>query len=222
MILKLEKISKYYTDKSYHITVLEELDLEIEQGEMIAITGTSGSGKSTLLHIMGLLDTSSSGTIYFHGEQKSISDKNIEKFRNTHIGFVFQFHYLLADFSAVENVALPALIAGDNWSDAQRRASDILADLDMSHRLTHYPNQLSGGEQQRVAIGRALINNPDIIIADEPTGNLDQFHSDEIMQIFNKINAEKNQTIILATHDTTIAGSLHKHYSLSNHKLILN
>jgi lipoprotein-releasing system ATP-binding protein len=222
MILKLENISKYYTDKSYHITVLEGLELEIEQGEMIAITGTSGSGKSTLLHIMGLLDTCSNGKIYYHGNQKAISDKNVEKFRNTHIGFVFQFHYLLADFSAVENVALPALIAGMNWNEAKLRATEILSEMDMSHRLTHFPSQLSGGEQQRVAIGRAMINNPDIIIADEPTGNLDHFHSDEIIKIFKKLNTEKQQTIILATHDTMIANSLDKHYSLANHKLKLN
>ena len=220
-IYKLINISKFYADKTYKVKVLESLDFEIESGDMIAITGTSGSGKSTLLHIMGLLDTASTGEILFNDRLISARDNNVESFRNKHIGFVFQFHYLLADFTAVENVALPAVIAGAAWDDAKKRAGDILSDLDMSHRLCHFPNQLSGGEQQRVSIGRALINNPEVIIADEPTGNLDKNHSDEIISIFERLNKERQQTIIIATHDLEVASEMQKHYCLKNYKLEL-
>ena len=220
-IYKLINISKFYADKSYKVKVLENLDFQIESGDMIAITGTSGSGKSTLLHIMGLLDTASEGEILFNDRLISAKSNNVETFRNKHIGFVFQFHYLLADFTAIENVALPAVIAGVPWDNAKKRAGEILTDLDMSHRTSHFPNQLSGGEQQRVSIGRALINNPEVIIADEPTGNLDKNHSDEIISILERLNKEKQQTIIIATHDLEVASIMKKHYCLKNYKLEL-
>jgi ABC-type lipoprotein export system ATPase subunit len=217
----LEKIEKKYEDTSYTIQVLQELDLSIDTGDMIAITGTSGSGKSTLLHIMGLLDIPTTGRIYFQGEEISANMKNAEMFRNTHIGFVFQFHYLLADFSAVENVALPAVIAGAPFGTAKQKATDLLTELNMQQRLHHYPNQLSGGEQQRVSIARAMINSPSIIIADEPTGNLDRKHAHEIIDIFHRLNKERGQSIILATHDLDIANSMKKHYCLHDYKLLL-
>ena len=201
--------------------MLKDLDFQVETGEMVAITGTSGSGKSTLLHIMGLLDTATSGDIYFNDRLISAKSNNIEAFRNKHIGFVFQFHYLLADFTAIENVALPSVIAGKSWENSKRDASQILAELDMSHRLSHFPNQLSGGEQQRVSIARALINKPDVIIADEPTGNLDKLHSEEIINIFERLNKDKQQTIILATHDLLVASQMDKHYCLKEYKLEL-
>ena len=221
-IFRLEKISKYYCDKDYLVTVLEELDFNINYADMIAITGTSGSGKSTLLHIMGLLDNPDNGSIFFQNRKISVEDKNIELFRNKHIGFVFQFHYLLADFTALENVALPSVIAGNSWLVAKNIARKLLAELDLENRLNHYPNQLSGGEQQRVSIARAMINQPEIIIADEPTGNLDKNHSDDIMNIFKQINSQKNQTIIIATHDLEIAKSMQTHYYLDNntHKIV--
>jgi lipoprotein-releasing system ATP-binding protein len=218
-IIKLENISKTYTDKTYNINVLQDLNLTIDKGDMIAITGTSGSGKSTLLHIMGLLDAPDSGKLYFHNAEISVNSKNVESFRNKNIGFVFQFHYLLADFTAIENVALPAVINGLSFKEAKIQASKLLEMLDLSGRLNHYPNQLSGGEQQRVSIARALINTPDIVIADEPTGNLDVNHSDEIVQILKDINQEISQTIILATHDLIIAAKMQKHYTIENSKL---
>ena len=207
-IYRLEKITKFYKDTNYLINVLEGLDFCINKGDMIAITGKSGSGKSTLLHIMGLLDTPNSGSLYFYEKEISAKDKNIEAFRNKHIGFVFQFHYLLSDFTALENVALPLVIAGSSFSVAKKRATILLDELGLVDRVNHYPNQLSGGEQQRVSIARAIINQPDLILADEPTGNLDRNHANEILNIFKTLNNEKQQTIVLATHDREIAGSM--------------
>ena len=223
VLYRLDKICKIYKDKTYLITVLEDCDFDVKYGDMIAITGKSGSGKSTLLHIMGLLDKPDSGNLYFKDKEVSASVRNIEAFRNKHIGFVFQFHYLLADFSAVENIALPMVIAGQSWSKAKDRAKDLMKELDMSNRLNHFPNMLSGGEQQRVAVARALINQPDLIIADEPTGNLDKIHSNEIIDIFSKINKEKEQTIIIATHDLEIANQMQWHYRLDEerHRLVM-
>jgi len=221
-IFRLQQIKKTYSDKSYLINVLDDLDFEINKADMIAITGKSGSGKSTLLHIMGLLDSPDSGKIYFHDREISAKDKNVEAFRNSHIGFVFQFHYLLADFTALENVALPLVIAGKSFSKAKQKAIELLNALGLSERIGHYPNQLSGGEQQRVSIARAIINDPEIIIADEPTGNLDKTHADEILNIFKSINKEKQQTLILATHDMEIANNMKVHFHLDNstHKLV--
>ena len=221
-IIELIDISKIYSDKTYTVNVLQNLNFTANCGETIAITGTSGSGKSTLLHILGLLDTPNHGKIIYFDEEISINNKNVELFRNKHIGFVFQFHYLLADFTAYENVALPAVIAGLSWSEATKKAKEILAELDLDKRYNHYPNQLSGGEQQRVAIARAMINTPDIIIADEPTGNLDKKHSMEIINIFEELNLKKNQTIILATHDLEIASRMKKHYTINNSALEIN
>jgi len=218
----MKQISKSYSDKSYNIKVLESLDFNISACETVAITGSSGSGKSTLLHILGLLDTPTQGQLYFRGEEISVHTRNIEAFRNRHIGFVFQFHYLLADFTASENVAMPLVIAGMQWKAAINKAKYLLCQLDLQARLSHYPNQLSGGEQQRVAIARAIINEPDIIIADEPTGNLDKVHADEIIKIFERINSEQEQTIVLATHDTQLAQRMKKHYHLADYKLNLD
>ena len=218
----LSQITKYYKDKDYLINVLDNLDFSINKSDMIAITGKSGSGKSTLLHIMGLLDVPNSGKIFFKEKEVSANDRNIEAFRNTNIGFVFQFHYLLADFTALENVALPLVIAGSSFIKAKQKAEKLLQRLGMLDRIGHYPNQLSGGEQQRVSIARALINEPELIIADEPTGNLDKMHADEILNIFRYINTEFGHTIILATHDIEIANNMAIHYYLDNdvHKLI--
>ncbi|MCL2063576.1 MAG: ABC transporter ATP-binding protein [Candidatus Cloacimonetes bacterium] len=215
-IFRLEQITKFYKDTNYLINVLEELDFSIKKADMIAITGKSGSGKSTLLHIMGLLDIPNSGKIFFNETEISAKDKNIEAFRNRNIGFVFQFHYLLADFTALENVALPLMIAGKSFSIAKKRANELLTELGMAGRINHFPNQLSGGEQQRVSIARAIINEPQLIIADEPTGNLDKNHADDILTILKKLNEEKLQTVVLATHDQEIAKSMKAHYHLDN------
>ena len=216
---KIKNITKSYQTGEKSIKVLENLCLDIEKGDMVAITGKSGSGKSTLLHLMGLLDNPDTGELEFEDKPISASMKAVESFRNKHIGFVFQFHYLMADFTAVENVALPAAIAGLSWSKAIASAKELLCNMGLSDRLHHYPNQLSGGEQQRVAIARALINKPAIIIADEPTGNLDKACSDEIINILLGLNSSHQQTLILATHDLEIASQMNKHYVLQDKKL---
>jgi lipoprotein-releasing system ATP-binding protein len=221
-LLVLKDITKSYKDKSYTINVLDSLNLTVEKGDMVAITGTSGSGKSTLLHIIGLLDTPDSGKIIFDNVEKSVYNSDLEMFRNKHIGFVFQFHYLLADFTAIENIALPAVIGGLSWKKAKEKAISLCDKLGISGRYSHYPNQLSGGEQQRVSIARALINQPEIIIADEPTGNLDINHSEEIINIFEQINYENKQTIILATHDIQIAQRMKNHFTIEKSKLVKN
>ena len=221
-LYRLDKITKFYKDKNYLINVLEECDFDIKCGDMIAITGKSGSGKSTLLHIMGLLDSPNSGNLYFREKEISAIGRNVEAFRNKHIGFVFQFHYLLADFTAVENIALPMVIAGHSWTKAKDRAKELMKELGLADRLGHFPNMLSGGEQQRVAVARALINQPDLIIADEPTGNLDKNHSDEIVEIFTRLNKEKGQTIVIATHDLEIANRMQWHYRLDEEKHCLD
>jgi len=220
VIYRMDSVSKSYSTGETNIKVLEKLSLEIISGDTIAITGKSGSGKSTLLHILGLLDAPDSGRLFYKEKEISTNIRNIETFRNKHIGFVFQFHYLMADFTTIENVAMPAAISGHPWKKAKVMAKSILEKMDMSSRLNHFPNQLSGGEQQRVAIARALINKPDIIIADEPTGNLDKGHSDDIIALFKNLNEEFQQTLILATHDVEIACSMKNHYVLENGTLL--
>ncbi|MCD4651456.1 MAG: ABC transporter ATP-binding protein [Candidatus Cloacimonetes bacterium] len=201
--------------------MLNGIDFRVERGEMVAITGESGSGKSTLLHILGLLDKPDSGCVRFNGELAPTEDKLLSKFRNQNIGFVFQFHYLLEDFNARENVAMPRLIGTGNRSESLRIAQDLLSSLGMQHRLNHYPNQLSGGEQQRVAIARALINKPDIVFADEPTGNLDAKHSNEIISLIEELNRDMKQTFVIITHDKSISSRMQKSYTMQDGALRL-
>ena len=215
-LLKVENLSKSYQETTGRLEVLRNVNLEVETGDMIAITGESGSGKSTLLHLMGMLDKPDSGTIYYSNQKIEMKDRNISEFRNKTIGFVFQFHYLLEDFTAEENVAMPMFLASRNFKKSLLEAQKLLKALNIFNRRDHYPNQLSGGEQQRVAVARALINSPEIIFADEPTGNLDAKHSDELIDLLVKLNETKNHTFIVVTHNREIARKMNKTFILED------
>lgn len=193
-------------DKHLLTQVLKGLDLDIEQGEQLAILGQSGSGKSTLLHILGMLDTASSGLVTIAGNDTSqLSENEKAEFRNNNMGFIYQFHHLLMEFNALENVAMPLLIKGVNKQQAYEKATNLLGLVGLSHRLTHTPSQLSGGERQRVAIARALVNDPKLVLADEPTGNLDKNNAEQIFQLFIKLNQELGTTLVVVTHDLLLA-----------------
>lgn len=214
-------LHKSYIDSDQSIHVLIDTTLEVQQGELVCITGQSGCGKSTLLHILGLLDSPDSGKVVINGREITARDKDAPVIRNQLLGFVFQFHYLVEDLNAKENVALPLIIAGINISTAQAKAVELLTLMDLSDRINRYPNQLSGGEQQRVALARALINNPQIVLADEPTGNLDPAHSAEIWQMILKLNRELGQAFVIVTHDHESARLATSTYNLAQGKLSL-
>ena len=187
------------------LQVLKEINLQIRDGEIVTIVGPSGAGKTTLLQIMGTLSPADSGMIRYSGEDVTVmKDKALSKFRNSHIGFVFQFHQLLPEFTALENVILPALIGGASKREAVKRGEELLNTLGLGARLEHRPAELSGGEKQRVAIARALINKPDVIFADEPTGSLDSRNREEIKQLFHDLRRDLNQTIVIVTHDVSL------------------
>ncbi len=203
LILSARNIHRYYG--SLH--VLQGVDLDIHSGEIVSMVGPSGSGKSTLLHILGTLDEPAEGEIRLKNTELSgLKGKSLASFRNRHIGFVFQFHHLLPEFTALENVCIPGWIAGGNKSAIEARARELLETLGVGHRMENKPAALSGGEQQRVAVCRALINAPDIIFADEPTGNLDSANAKELHQLFFELRAKFNQTFLIVTHNESLAG----------------
>ena len=188
------------------LEVLHGVSMSVQQGEIVSIVGASGAGKTTLLQIIGTLMESDSGSVTINGvSPKGLSDAKLSEFRNKHIGFVFQFHHLLAEFTARENVMMPMLIAGVERDEAAKRAEELLSLVGMSHRMEHKPSALSGGEQQRVAIARALANNPSVVLADEPTGNLDSATREEIQQLFFDLRDRLGQTFVIVTHDETLA-----------------
>ena len=188
------------------LQVLKGIDLTINQGEIVSIVGPSGAGKTTLLQIIGTLDRADSGRVLFDGVDVSLyNEKQLSAFRNEHIGFVFQFHQLLPEFSAVENVMMPALIKGDSMADARRRAMEMLDFLGLTDRATHKPAELSGGEKQRVAVARALVNHPQVILADEPSGSLDTQNKEELHRLFFDLRRDLGQTFIIVTHDEALA-----------------
>lgn len=190
------------------LQVLKGIDLTINQGEIVSIVGPSGAGKTTLLQIIGTLDRADSGRVLFDGVDVSVyNEKQLSAFRNQHVGFVFQFHQLLPEFSAVENVMMPALIKGDSMTDARRRAMEMLDFFGLIDRATHKPAELSGGEKQRVAVARALVNRPQVILADEPSGSLDTQNKAELHQLFFDLRREMGQTFIIVTHDEELAAT---------------
>ena len=189
-----------------HLTVLKGVDISIKKGEIVSIVGSSGAGKSTLLHILGTFDKADKGQIILNGEQiESLSGRKLAAFRNKHIGFVFQFHHLLPEFSALENVCIPGWIAGDKKREVVIRAKELLKTLGLGNRLENKPQQLSGGEQQRVAVARALINRPAIVMADEPTGNLDSANARELHQLFIELRNTFELTFLIVTHNEELA-----------------
>ncbi len=188
------------------VDVLKGVDIDIARGEIVSIVGPSGSGKSTLLHILGTLDKADSGSLQMSGVIiGDLKGKELASFRNTHIGFVFQFHHLLPEFSAFENVCIPGWLGNRKKDEVRERAKELLVMLGLSHRLDNKPNQLSGGEQQRVAVARALVNSPDIVFADEPTGNLDSANAKELHQLFFDLRQQFNQTFLIVTHNEELA-----------------
>ncbi len=188
------------------LEVLKGIDLSIEKGEIVSIVGPSGAGKTTLLQIIGTLDKPDAGSVCVDGiDTTQLSQKKLSDFRNRHIGFVFQFHQLLPEFTAIENIMIPAYIAGVNTKEARRRAEELLHFMGLSDRAKHKPNELSGGEKQRVAVARALINNPDVILADEPSGSLDSKNKEELHQLFFDLRDKYGQTFVIVTHDEQLA-----------------
>ena len=217
-IIELKNVNKIYNTKVENIHILKNINLAFNKGDFISIQGKSGNGKTTLLNILGLLDEPTDGEIYIGGERIHYKNEKAKTaIRNQKIGFVFQFHYLLNEFTALENVMMPALVNKNmNRNEAQRKAKELLALVGLAKRLKHKPMELSGGEKQRVAIARAMINDPDIILADEPTGNLDTETSNMINELFMKINQERNQSIIIVTHSLELANLASYKYKIEN------
>lgn len=202
MSIFIENIHKAYNG----LKVLKGISLEISTNELVAIIGPSGAGKSTLLHIIGTIDKPDTGKVLLNStDALALSSKKLAAFRNKHIGFVFQFHHLLPEFTAAENVMIPAMISGESESGALKRSRDLLNQLGLEQRMDHKPSQLSGGEQQRVAVARALINNPDFILADEPSGNLDSGNAEDLHKLFLKLRNDYKKTIVIVTHNNQLA-----------------
>ncbi|WP_024607500.1 lipoprotein-releasing ABC transporter ATP-binding protein LolD [Pseudoalteromonas sp. TAB23] len=222
LVISCENLSKVYQDGSNQVEVLKGVDLALQQGEMLAIVGSSGSGKSTLLHILGTLDTASSGSAKIKNQEVAkLSRTEQAAFRNQNLGFIYQFHHLLMEFSAVENVAMPLLIKGLSAKEAKAKALDMLEKVGLAHRSSHKPSALSGGERQRVAIARALVTKPALVLADEPTGNLDKQNAIKIYDLINELNQSLNTSFVVVTHDLELADKLGKIAYLDDGKLAI-
>ncbi len=210
-LIKLVGIEKSFKDAGTEVHVIRGLDFIVNPGDYIAIKGTSGAGKSTFLHILGLLDKPNSGEVYFSGKNVThCSDKQLSKIRNHKIGFVFQFHHLMPDFNALENVLMPKMIEGRLSSADKKKAKEILDRVGLSERMKHLPSQLSGGERQRVAMARALIQQPKLLLADEPSGNLDEENTESLHQLFSELHRETGVSIVVVTHDPTLYNKAHQ------------
>ena len=213
--LILKNISKSYHQASNSLSILKDISLEVKSGDFIAVTGPSGSGKTTLLNLVGLLDTSDEGTISFNGKDlMNLNSEQKNKFRRNNYGFIYQNYNLLENFNSIENVALPLILNGYSKDEATHRAKNIMKVFMIEDRSSHFPNSLSGGEQQRVAISRALVNNPKYVIADEPTGNLDSKNSDLVFNYLKNYVESENMTLIVATHDEELASKANKRINL--------
>jgi lipoprotein-releasing system ATP-binding protein len=216
-MLKAKGIKKSYGK----LQILKGVDLEVNKGEIITIVGPSGAGKSTLLHIIGTLDKPEAGHVEINGiAVNSLSLQKLSAFRNEQIGFIFQFHHLLPEFTALENICIPAFIAGRSKKEASFKAAELLELLGLSHRINHKPNELSGGEQQRVAVARALINNPSIILADEPSGNLDSNNAESLHRLFVDLRDRLNQTLIIVTHNESLANMANRKVEMKDGLII--
>ncbi len=221
MKIKLEGVSKSYISGSDTLSVLREVNLEASAGESVAVMGASGCGKSTLLNIIGGLDKADAGSVTACGyDVHTLGEKGLTNYRARTVGFVFQFHYLLKDFTARENIVLPAIMAGKPRREALRAADELLEKVNVAGRSTHYPSQLSGGERQRVALARALVNDPDIILADEPTGNLDEGHKSLVANLLYSLSAASGKILLLVTHAPDLAERADRVFQLSDGKLL--
>nr|WP_086940370.1 lipoprotein-releasing ABC transporter ATP-binding protein LolD [Thaumasiovibrio occultus] len=219
-LLECNRIFKHYRDGESETSVLNDVSFALKPAELTAIVGASGSGKSTLLHILGALDDPSQGEVKFNGQDlRSLSANAQAKLRNQHIGFIYQFHHLLADFSAVENVAMPLLIAGESFAKAKKQAAELLEKTGLGHRLSHRPSALSGGERQRVAIARALVNQPSLVLADEPTGNLDHKTALATFELMRTLNRDLGTAFLVVTHDRELAMKMDRQWLMHEGKL---
>ncbi len=208
-MIAVDGLKKEYRTDDGVVEVLRGIDMRVERGERLAVVGSSGAGKTTLMHILGGLDRPSTGSVHFAGQDLyTLKGAALDAFRNRTVGFVFQFHQLLPEFDALENVMMPALIAGDSHVEATAKARQLLEEVGLGHRLGHKPGQLSGGEQQRVAIARSLVMSPELLLADEPTGNLDSRTSDGIYQLMQDLHQKHNLTMVIVTHSTQLAERL--------------
>jgi len=215
VLLEARHVKRTFDETGETLEVLKGVDFTMQAGEMVALTGVSGAGKSTFLNIIGALDRPTSGEILFRGENLAQkSEKELDRYRSRHVGFVFQFHHLLPEFSALENVMLPARIAG--LDNPKARAEELLAEVGLENRLTHLPRELSGGERQRAAVARALVNRPDLVLADEPSGNLDESNSRALHELFRKLNEKWGQAFLIVTHDSHLASQADRQVGMSN------
>ncbi|WP_404340261.1 lipoprotein-releasing ABC transporter ATP-binding protein LolD [Pseudoalteromonas mariniglutinosa] len=222
LVINCQQLNKVYQDGDNSVSVLKGVDLTLTQGELLAVVGSSGSGKSTLLHILGTLDTATDGTVEIKGQQVNrLNRKQQAVFRNANLGFIYQFHHLLMEFTAVENVAMPLLIKGLSAKEANNKALAMLAKVGLSHRSEHKPSALSGGERQRVAIARALVTEPALVLADEPTGNLDKQNAIKIYDLIKELNESLNTSFVVVTHDLELADKLGKIAYLDDGKLAI-
>ncbi|MDR0305552.1 MAG: ABC transporter ATP-binding protein [Chitinispirillales bacterium] len=223
LMVDVKGLSKRFNDDSGGFYVLKDVDFSVNTGEMVALVGISGSGKTTLLQILGGLDKCDEGAVCVGGKNiDKLNPLELAAFRNRSIGFVFQFHHLLPDFTAVENVFIPGLISGKSKKECYKRASELLGIFDLSKRLNHYPTELSGGERQRVALARAMFNEPALVLADEPTGNLDRANGELLLELIEKANKELNQTFLIATHNSRLSLALNRVLYLSDGKIASN
>jgi lipoprotein-releasing system ATP-binding protein len=216
-MIEIRHIKKTFADKAGTYEVLKDVSFSVTRGEMIALLGISGSGKTTLLQILGGLDHATSGEVVVEGKSLgSLSPAELAAFRSRKIGFVFQFHHLLPDFTALENVQIPGMIAGKSRTACEARSRELLAAFGLERIMAHYPTELSGGERQRVALARALFNDPAIVLADEPTGNLDRKNGEHLLEYFHRANRELHQTFIVATHNSQLTGGMHRIITLDD------
>lgn len=216
-MIKVENVNKHFG----HLHVLKDVSLEINKNEIVSIIGASGAGKTTLLHIIGTIEKPNSGKVTYNDINVfTFPDKQLSAFRNKNIGFVFQFHHLLPEFSAIENIMLPAMIAGLSKKIAEKKATELLKFFNIINRKDHKPSQMSGGEQQRVAIARAIINNPEVILADEPSGNLNSHNANELHNLFLKLQSEMEQTLVIITHNHELANIANRKFEMKDGKFI--
>lgn len=222
LVINCQQLNKVYQDGDNQVAVLKGVDLTLNQGEMLAVVGSSGSGKSTLLHILGTLDNATDGTVEIKDQQVAkLNRKQQASFRNENLGFIYQFHHLLMEFTAIENVAMPLLIKGLSAKAANEKALNMLDKVGLSHRCEHKPSALSGGERQRVAIARALVTEPALVLADEPTGNLDKQNAIKIYDLIKELNTSLNTSFVVVTHDLELADKLGKIAYLDDGKLAI-